>query len=368
MEALSMLDEIVQELERQENSTRIKKLIFYACKKYWENDLSIINSCNLQDLLQQLKQSNPTIKQLRLTLEYLVETINRKAEYSLVANTILSRVGKLYSDRADSNQVIFVRSQNWYNSEHQTSVINEVATELEQNHNSVRIKKLILYTCRNVWESNPQILDELDFEDLLQELKESYPSLELLNSNLFSTVATLNRPTEYALIAYTIINKVEKLYQDDEEPTAARSGQIATSSATVKKADRISSAPLPQTFPSSPPVEQVTQASSEPDHSQPSYDPFELRLAIMKYTNPLRAKILLFSALYQQFNPHEQDWSAIKSKELDELLFSLFTQCSTLKELEFHLNETAQCLEETDASAQAAAAIIKSMKSLYQHD
>lgn len=366
MEALSMLDEIVQELERQENFTRIKKLIFYACKKYWENDLSIINSCNLQDLLQQLKQSNPTIERLRLTLEYLVDTINRKAEYSLVANTILSRVGNLYSDGANSSKVIFVRTPSWYSSEDQTSVVNEIARELEQNHNSTRIKKLIIYTCRNVWESNPQILNKLDFRDLLQELKESYPNLELLNSNLFSTVATLNRPTEYALIAYTIVNKVEKLYQDDEEPTAARSGKAAKSSTVVKPAASNSSAPSSQALKYYPPVEDITHALWDPEQSKSSYDPFELRLAIMKYTNPLRAKILLFSALYQQFNPRDQDWSVIKNKGLDELLFSVFSQCSTIKELEFHLNETAKLLEEPDASSQAAAAIIKSMKSLYK--
>ncbi|NEP56993.1 MAG: hypothetical protein F6K31_08210 [Symploca sp. SIO2G7] len=368
MEALSMLDEIVQELERQENSTRIKKLIFYACKKYWENDLNIINSYNLQDFLQQLKRTNPTIEQLRSTLENLVETINRKSEYSLVANTILSRMGKLYSDGEDSTQIIFVRSQSLYDSKHQVSTINEIARELEQNPNSARIKKLIFYTCRNVWESNPQILNNLKFQELLQELKDSYSTLELLNSNLFSTVATLNRPTEYALIAYTIIDKVAKLYQDDEEPTAARSAKTAKSPVVVEPAAIISSASSPQALKSSTLVEQATPPSFDRDHRKPSYDPFELRLAIMKYTNPLRAKILLFSALYQQFNPHEQDWSAIKNKGLDELLFSLFSQCSTINELEFHLNKTAQSIEEPDESAQAAAAIIKSMKSLYQNN
>ncbi|NET59911.1 MAG: hypothetical protein F6K47_28305 [Symploca sp. SIO2E6] len=367
MEALSMLDEIVQELERQENFTRIKKLLFYACKNYWENDLSIINSCNLQDFLRQLRSTNPTIEQLRFTLERLVETINRKAEYSLVANTILSRVGKLYSNGEGSTEVILVRPHNLYDSAPQTSIVNEIASELEQNPNSVRIKKLMLYMCRNVWENNTQILDGLAFKDLLPELRESYSTLELLNSNLYSTVATLNRPTEYALIAYTIINKVEKLYPDDEEPTAAHSAKIAKSSPAVQQAAKISSAASPQTLKSSPPVGQTTQPLSQQDQSTPSYDPFELRLAIMRYTNPLRAKILLFSALYQQFNPREQDWSEMKNKELDELLFSMFSQCSTINELEFHLHETAKCLEEPDEGAQAAAAIIKSMKSLYKN-
>jgi len=363
MEALSMLDEIVQELERQGNFIRIKKLIFYACKNYWENDLDIVNSFKLQDLLQELKNNNPTIEQLRLTLENLVETINRKTEYSLVANTILSRVGKLYSEHESSTELIFVRPQNLYNAESQVSVVDEIARDLEQNQNSVRIKKLIVYICKNIWENNLDVLDSFRLQDLLQQLKESYSTLEKLNSNLYSTVATLNRPTEYALIAYTIINKIEKLYKDDEETTAAHSVKTAKSLSTIHKAAK--------TIKSSPPVQKATQPLSNPQEisqqsqSKPNYDPFELRLAIMKYTNPLRAKVLLFSALYNKFNPREQDWSVIRNKELDELLFSLFSQCTTINELEFQLNETASYLEEPDESAQAAAVIIKFMKPLY---
>ncbi len=373
MEALSMLDEIVQELERQENSTRIKKLIFYACKNYWENDLETLNRFPLQDLLQELKYANPTIEQLRLTLELLVETINRKAEYSLVANTILSRVGKLYSYGEQSTEIIFVRSQNLYDSDHQASVVNEIASELEQNPNSVRIKKLILYTCKDIWQNNPQILNSFKFKDLLQELKSSFSTLEELNSNLYSTVASLNRPTEYALIAYTIINKVEKLYNDDEEPTAAHSAKTVKLSPAVHKAAKIASAQSAKNFKSVPTTRKATQPSSntqsvsQQDKTKPSYDPFELRLAIMRYTNPLRAKILLFSALYENFNPRQPDWSVITTKELDELFFSLFSQCSTINEVEFQLNETARCLEEPDESAQAAAVIIKFMKPLYKH-
>ena len=368
MEALSMLDEIVQELERQENSTRIKKLIFYACKNYWENNLDTVNSFQLQDLLQQLRHTHPTIEQLRLTLEKLVETLNRQTEYSLVANTILSRVSRLYSNPEDSTQVIFVRPQNLYDSDHQTGVINEIASDLEQNANAVRIKKLMLYICKDIWENEPQSLDSFKFKDLLQELRESYSTLEQLNSTLYSTVATLSRPTEYALIAYTIINKIEKLFNDDEEPTAAHLAKSPKSaSAEIKKAVNLSSvdSAKAKTVKSSPPVQKAPQPRFQQAQSQPSYDPFELRLAIMRYTNPLRAKILLFSALYEKFNPCEQDWSSIRNKELDELLFSLFSQCPTINELQFHLNETAKCLEEPNESAQAAAAIIKSMKPLY---
>lgn len=373
MEALSMLDEIVQELERQENSTRIKKLVFYACKNYWENDLNTVNSFKLQDLLQELRYTNPTIEQLRSTLENLVETINHKAEYSLVANTILSRISKLYLDEEPSTQVIFVRTPNLYDLDDQAAIVNEIAKDLEQNQNSVRIKKLILYISKNLWENNLNILNSFKFQDLIQELRSSYSTLEQLSSNIYAAVVTLNRPTEYALIAYTIVNKLEKLYKDDEEPTAAHSAKTAQSSPTLQKVAKLSSAHSAKTAQSSPTLQKAAeplfnrQPKFQQPQSQPSYDPFELRLAIMRYTNPLRAKILLFSALYKQFNPREQDWSALRNKELDELLFALFSQCSTIKEVELQLNETAKCLEEPDESTQAAAAIIKSMRPLYSN-
>jgi hypothetical protein len=52
------LDEVAKNLEKHENSTRIKKLIYCACKNDWQNDQHILD-------------------RFKLVLQYLVcQTIN----------------------------------------------------------------------------------------------------------------------------------------------------------------------------------------------------------------------------------------------------------------------------------------------------
>ena len=93
------------------------------------------------------------------------------------------------------------------------------------------------------------------------------------------------------------------------------------------------------------------------------YDPFTLRLNLMKYTNPLRVKILIFSALYRPFKGGH-DWSAIKDYELDDLLLSLFCKYRSCQQLESQLYQTANLLHEPEEYNQAVGAIIQSMQAL----
>ena len=90
-----------------------------------------------------------------------------------------------------------------------------------------------------------------------------------------------------------------------------------------------------------------------------------MRLEIIKYTNPLRAKILLFSILEHKFDFSTQDWLKIKARELDSLVLDIFKIYETLKELEFKLDNTAKSLYEPDEHIQAASAIVKAMAPFY---
>ena len=65
---LSSFDEIVKFLEQHENSKRIKKLIFFACKNEWENDQDTLDRFKLEELIQELSSLNPTINHLTANL------------------------------------------------------------------------------------------------------------------------------------------------------------------------------------------------------------------------------------------------------------------------------------------------------------
>lgn len=228
--------------------------------------------------------------------------------------------------------------------------LDQVIKDIQQHENSSRIKKLIFGACFNTWENDLNKLEAFKLKDLLQKLVELNPSIEHLKVSLNKVVQTLNKPGEYALIAGVIISQMEKLYENTYQPT-----QIASNP---------SNQPIFQ-------VESVTQPNlvgeqnaTEQQH-KPPYDLFEMRLEIMRYTNPLRAKILVFSTLYQQLDINEKDLAVIRSHELDDLLLNLFYFCQTIIEMDARLSSTARCLFEADENYQASSAIVQAMRPFY---
>jgi hypothetical protein len=225
------------------------------------------------------------------------------------------------------------------------SSLDEVANNLEQHENSIRIKKLIFCACKNIWENNQDILDGFKFSELIQELCSLNPTIDNLKYSLAEVVKTLNKQTEYSLVANVIVQELEKIYTNSEESTGIIFKQ------PHQQENKIS-ANYQSTLP------QKNEIKSQ-------YNQFDLRQNIMKYTNPLRAKIVLFSVFYNKFNFNEEDWLKLKAYELDSLLQKLFDSCSTIKEIESKLNIAVLALGNSDENIQAASAVIRSMESLY---
>ncbi|MCY7321142.1 MAG: hypothetical protein LH660_04910, partial [Phormidesmis sp. CAN_BIN36] len=87
---------IVCQLEQDANAVRIKKLILYASKNWWENDLDRLSVISLQSLVQELRYLNPTLEHLLYKLHLLVGTLSIKEEYLQVATTIIENLTGLY--------------------------------------------------------------------------------------------------------------------------------------------------------------------------------------------------------------------------------------------------------------------------------
>lgn len=339
MQALSDFDAVVQDLEQNENLIRIKKLLVCVCKNTWETDHSKLANLSLQDLVQELLNFAPTLIQLKLVLGSIVKTLNKQVEYTLISNIIIHKIGKLYPDYQEPGSAI---------------VSQEIIRNLENHEYAIRIKKLLLCACRNIWETDLDQLNRLDLKILIQELFEIASSPEQLRVALDSIVKTLNKQAEYVLVAQVIIDQLGNLYPTVQEQVRQEQTQII-----VKQPEPASQA---QTEP--------TQKFNSPQATEDcnirrEYDPFDLRLEIMKYTNPLRAKILLFSTLYTPFSLSEDDWLRLKSSSLDDLLQKLFHACSSLTQLKSRLYSTARNLEDAEQSAQAAGAIVQCIKPFY---
>jgi hypothetical protein len=302
---------IVRQLEQDIYALRIKKLLLYACKDWWESDTTRLSVVSLDHLIAETQQKYPTLEHLRSRLTHLVGTLNKSAEYVQIATLIATSLEPLY-DTVDLATL--------------PEPTNPIAQKLEQDVNLSRIKKLLICICRKYWEANPYVIEQIKLDELLDELVKMYPSIAALSDGLANTVKTLNKPIEYALIAETILQAVKPLY--------AESGES-------KKPE--------------------IQRESQPE----PIDLFDVRLEIMKYANPLRAKIVLFSLAYYRFEFRSQDWMNLKLYSLDGLLRSVLSQSILAEDLHHKLHHIAQHLNEPEQYAEVVQVIMKALKPSY---
>ncbi|MEG3970856.1 MULTISPECIES: hypothetical protein [unclassified Microcoleus] len=228
------------------------------------------------------------------------------------------------------------------------SILDEVVRELEQDVNLSRIKKIIFFACKELWENDPAQLASADVRILIEELCAKYSRLEDIEAVLNSIVSKVNKKTEYALVADLIVCQLSRLYEFEDFTKL----EINISSFGGQEA----------------PAFDDHFSSEIPSSEERTRNPgplFDVRQKILQQTNPLRAKILIFSSLYHEFTFSDRDWLLLKTQELDTLLRQLFNVCGSLAELESHLYRTASNLDNRDENDQAASVIIKAMNPCY---
>lgn len=363
METVFLLDRVMQDLEQHPNLMRIKKLTICACRKTWENDPTYLDSLALGPLIQELVSLHPTLEQLKQSLTGVVRTVNKTAEYTLVANIILETVKPLYPEakQFEDDEQVYV-----------AQLYRDIAQDLEQDENSERMKKLIFSACGHLWENDIRKVDGFQLSTLIQTLHELNPTLHDLYTTLSKVVSTLNKQTEYSLIADDILDRLERLYPDDfsstevilnDEPPLTASTQSA---APMSPSVALSSFPLAETGRSSvSPAPSAPEVTPQPPSLEYDLDLFDIRLEAIRYANPLRVKILAFAVLYHPFAFSKQDWLDLHAHQLDDLLQQLFFACETPAVLEAKLDEAAQTFDDVDEYFQTTAAILQALQSFY---
>ena len=106
-------------------------------------------------------------------------------------------------------------------------------------------------------------------------------------------------------------------------------------------------------------------ASTPTPSPSPTYNAFDLRIELMKYTNPLMVKILIYSLLYCPFDFRTSDWQELKEFDLDSLVTSLYNQYHHYPELKTCLESMANQLPEPDLALQSAATLLRVLKPSY---
>ncbi len=329
MTALSPLDITIRDLTQLPNLIRVKKLMVYTCTQQWVSHESDLAGYHFHELIQTLVQRAPTIKQLDLQISQMVATLTKPAEYTLVAHSLVQTLRPIYRGP--------------HPREADNGIYEIIAQRLEQRGDRHRIKKLLICLCQTRWETDLHQLDTIVIADLVRETHRLAPAPDLLQTAMVSIVKTLSKPAAYQTIAQSILTALAPLYQS-HSPLAA----------------------------TPPPVPSVMTAAPPSDHQhapllrrkQPP-DAFDLRIEIMKFTNPLRAKVLLFAALTGSIECSDRHWPVIRTRELDDLLNTLLQTASSYDELEQHLLAIAQGSSESSAYLQTASAVLKAASSYY---
>ena len=228
------------------------------------------------------------------------------------------------------------------------SILDEVVRELEQDVNLSRIKKIIFFACKECWENDPAQLASADMRNLIEELCTKYSRLEDIEEVLNSIVAKVNKKTEYALVTDQIICQLSRLYEYQD---------FTKLETNISNFGGYEPPAFDDQFSSELPAGEANERDAG--------NLFDVRQKILQQTNPLRAKILIFSTLYHQFTFSDRDWLLLKTQELDNLLRQLFNVCGSVAELESQLYQTSENLDNTDECDQAASVIIKAMNPCY---
>ena len=398
--SIDVFNDVVRYLDSHEEKLRIKKLIFCICKKYWENEPNILNSVAMEDLVKELVQLKTNKEQLTFSVYKLVKTLNRPQVYLGVATVIIEQISQLYSNVAAAydNQLLLVEPEvnpsfttvnNDVNNE-EDNLLRQVVSGIENHRETARIKKLMFAACKNRWENDQAVINNYGLKNIVLELQRNNPNFLSLRQTLRQVAENINKKALYLALADIILTQLEHLYDtdndDEEEDNESKSQRFNTqivdlkndSDSAAKTTSFSTSRSDPVDFSSSiinlnEPQLVMELPFAEPAYSNnnpsnfpqiPAYDPFEIRLEIFQYANPLRAKILIFSLLFHPWDRSGQDWSTLRSYTLEDLLKKLIQSGKSLQDIEVQLYNIAQTQMDTDANVQTASILVQTLQKI----
>ncbi|MEM9266022.1 MAG: adenylate/guanylate cyclase domain-containing protein [Cyanobacteria bacterium P01_F01_bin.13] len=367
----SPMEQALQTLGDHADHLRIKKLIFGTCQNLWENDTTVLDQFSLQYLIESLIQRNPTVDQCRASLYRIVATLNHKEVYSDVAEIILQVITPIYIERAANlppsqpNDVADVAEEI---ADESKDRYQQVADELERDPQIIRIKKVLYCLCHKVWETDVQKIEQADTAILVEQLFQLTPTPNDLKYRLRHLLHHLNRKAKYTKIVNAIFKAFHPLYSAQTELIPMSTPGLPNASDTDSPETCFGDLPdgiHPENTVAFSAKSLEGPAMGDIAQVKDRADLFELRLDIIKYCNPLRAKILLHSTLYSPFTGSSQEWSLLRSKTLEDFLREVFNYCQSFQDLESKLSIIVHCLEDSDDNEPVVTAILNAIKPYY---
>jgi hypothetical protein len=256
-----------------------------------------------------------------------------------------------------------------------------ITQTLAQHSEQVRIKKLMFAVGRGYWENDLNTIDNYGFTHLVADLRKTFPTKGELQFGFNAIVQNINKASLYQAIANLILKQMDCLYEELAEVIDEEENENASTLSTmIRPVENLS---IRQSSPSHEATAIIEFPRSNPDESSVTvlesskggqskdaiaipkdYNLFELRLEIMQNTNPLRAKILLFSICCHPWDNSGQDWSTLRSYGLDDLIEQVILSRQSIGDIDRKLHRQAASLKNSEDYTQSVAALLQTLKSV----
>ncbi|MEB3290196.1 MAG: adenylate/guanylate cyclase domain-containing protein [Leptolyngbya sp.] len=117
-----------QQLNQQADGLRLRKLLYCLAHNTWENDNAVLEQVDLPSLIQQVVQAAPQIQDLRYHLGRIVGRLNRRREYTRLANILIQVLQPIYATTA--MQLSVPPSSDVQDSAPEHTVVTPMATQI----------------------------------------------------------------------------------------------------------------------------------------------------------------------------------------------------------------------------------------------
>ncbi|MBK4732810.1 hypothetical protein JJD41_23505 [Oxynema sp. CENA135] len=252
MSPLNPIEEVVRDLERDPNLIRIKKLLVCVCEGKWENNRETLDDLDLVELLETVKDRAPNLVQLRSILGEIVRKLNKPKPYSVLAQALIKKVGKIYPDSPDDERSrdpqqelkpdLFKDGDTGQRSDFNRTLDSDrkIAPETLYNlkykivrHTSpLRAKILIFSTLYHPFSFSDRdwiALKQKPLDLLLTQLFASCKNLTELEAELYITARAIDNSDENLQTASVIVQYLIPLYDDlpdtDEDDSGVLDGE-----------------------------------------------------------------------------------------------------------------------------------------------
>ena len=363
---------IARQLAQDEQATRIYKLLTYVSEGAWVGDISSPNEAMIYRVLDQFLKQFTDLTLLRSHLHASVNTLSKPAEYSQIADTILEAIF-LARGGGEDPTTTFLRVVSPL-ANPQTTLHTTIAVQLSQLPNQIRLKKLAFCAAQSIWEGDVAKLEAMSWVDLTKMIHQRHITRKELKKGLQQVVSRLSKPIEYSLLAETLIDKLQALYQipnqnpiegvsaivpaelslapilnNSEAESLANSDEVSRDTHVPRSADVIPPSPWSDGTGSSM-VEAIDAAV------------FDLHFDIMKLANPLRLKHLLL-ILVNSIEPEDAiEGMTLRQQSTIPLLATAFRLHRKPEILAIKLREIARKLPDSDEYETTIEAIMRAFK------